>query len=225
MAPAPSIGGHDLLGGRLALDFANTVEPRTGPGQRDYLPDYCALADWSAHSGAVTAAEAADLRQAASADVERAAAIWRQALVVREALYRLVLAIVDDRPPLAADLQVVTRAFRRAQRHAMLAADTGTIRWRWDSPVDLERPLWEVASSAVEVLTTDDLSRLGACSRGTDGCGWVFFDATKNKSRRWCGMADCGTRAKARRLTERRREARGHAQPPHSPASSPPATP
>ncbi len=219
MAPEAAISEHDLLGGRLALDFVNTVEPRMGPGQRDYLPDYGALAAWSAHSGAVSTDEAAALRLAAFADAERRTAVWRRAIMMREALYRLVLAAAQSRPPQPADLEILTRACARAQQHAVLTADAGEIRWRWSSPTDLERPLWEVARSAVEILTTADANRLGVCRHGTDGCGWVFFDATKNRSRRWCGMADCGTRAKSRRLTERRRQARGNppaAVPPES---------
>jgi predicted RNA-binding Zn ribbon-like protein len=219
MSLAAAISEHDLLGGRLALDFVNTIEPRTGEGQRDFLPDYRALAAWSAHSGAVTADEAAGLLLAASADARRSTKVWRQAIEMREALYRLVLASAEGRPPLSQDLVVLTRASADAQRHAMLTADDGKIRWCWDSPRDLERPLWEVTRSGIEILTTDDASRLGVCRRGADGCGWVFFDATKNRSRRWCGMADCGTRAKARRLTERRRRARAEPElPPRSAA-------
>jgi predicted RNA-binding Zn ribbon-like protein len=217
MAPGTTIGEQDLFGGRLALDFANTVEPRTGSGQRDYLPDYRALAAWSAHSGAVTADEAAGLDLAASADAQQGSTVWQRAIALREALYRLVLAVTEGSPPQSQDLEVLTRAFSRAQRHAMLTVVGGKIRWSWDSPMDLERPLWEIASSAVEVLTSGDASRLGVCRHGADGCGWVFLDATKNRSRRWCGMADCGTRAKARRLTERRRQARGYRQAAASP--------
>lgn len=219
MTPAASISDHDLLGGRLALEFVNTLEPRIGPGQHDFLPDYHALAAWSAHSGAVTADEAAELAMAAATDAERANALWRRAIVMREALYRLFLAVAEGRRPPDEDLAALTRAFDRAQRHALLTAEAGEIRWHWDSPTDMERPLREIARSAVEILTTNDANRLGVCRHGTDGCGWVFFDATKNRSRRWCGMADCGTRAKARRLTERRRQARGH-----PPTSLPPAT-
>ena len=55
----PAVPDLELLGGILALDFVNTVEPRTGDGQVDFLPDYAALVAWSAHAGAVTRAEAA----------------------------------------------------------------------------------------------------------------------------------------------------------------------
>ena len=223
MGLAESVREQDLLGGRLALDFVNTVEPRIGPGQRDFLPDYAALAAWSAHSGAVTADEAASLDLAASRDGVRATAIWRRAIATREVLYRLLVAVAENDRPSPEDLAVLTRTFARAQQHAMLTADGRGVRWSWHSPTDLERPLWEVARSAVEILTTDDANRLGICRRATDGCGWVFFDATKNRSRRWCGMADCGARAKARRLSERRRQARRDPGPELQPSGRPEA--
>lgn len=30
-------------------------------------------------------------------------------------------------------------------------------------------------------------------------CGWLFVDRSRNRSRRWCEMATCGNRAKAKR--------------------------
>ncbi len=50
-------------------------------------------------------------------------------------------------------------------------------------------------------------SRVKAC-RGTD-CGWVFVDASRNSSRRWCEMASCGNRAKTATFRARRRAAAG----------------
>ena len=65
-----------------------------------------------------------------------------------------------------------------------------------------------VAMSAVELLCDVDLSHLGMCDVEHGGCGWFFIDNSKNKTRRWCTMDDCGAQAKARRLTERRRHQR-----------------
>ena len=39
-------------------------------------------------------------------------------------------------------------------------------------------------------------------------CGWFFLDTSRNKSRHWCSMTDCGNRAKARRHRARRQEER-----------------
>ena len=65
-----------------------------------------------------------------------------------------------------------------------------------------------VAHAAVEFLCDADPAHLGMCPVEDGGCGWVFIDRSRNLSRRWCTMDDCGSHAKARRLTERRRAAR-----------------
>lgn len=46
-------------------------------------------------------------------------------------------------------------------------------------------------------------SRLKACRR--DDCRWAFYDASKNRSGRWCAMAGCGDLMKARAYRERLR--------------------
>ena len=58
--------------------------------------------------------------------------------------------------------------------------------------------LWPVVQSAVDLMTSPELDRVGQCADDR-GCGWLFVDTTKNRSRRWCDMRDCGNRAKARR--------------------------
>ncbi|MCE7985865.1 MAG: hypothetical protein DYG89_32200 [Caldilinea sp. CFX5] len=40
------------------------------------------------------------------------------------------------------------------------------------------------------------------------GCGFLFIDTSKNRSRRWCSMESCGNRAKVQR--HRRRSAKDH---------------
>ena len=62
--------------------------------------------------------------------------------------------------------------------------------------------------AAVDLLTGPDAVRIKRCPVEQGGCGWVFVDRSRNSSRTWCRMADCGTAVKARRLTERRRQAR-----------------
>lgn len=46
-------------------------------------------------------------------------------------------------------------------------------------------------------------SRLKLCSSPT--CRWAFYDRSRNHSSRWCTMASCGNRAKARRFREHSR--------------------
>ncbi|MBD3886162.1 CGNR zinc finger domain-containing protein [Phormidium tenue FACHB-886] len=61
----------------------------------------------------------------------------------------------------------------------------------------MEYPLWLVIRSAEALLTDSHLNRVREWAE-TD-CGWVFLDMSRNRSRRWCDLEDCGNRAKARR--------------------------
>jgi predicted RNA-binding Zn ribbon-like protein len=69
-------------------------------------------------------------------------------------------------------------------------------------PVEPALPLWRVALSAREFLLAPSRERLRVCA--ADDCGWLFLDSSKAGRRRWCRMADCGNRAKARRHYARR---------------------
>lgn len=77
-------------------------------------------------------------------------------------------------------------------------------RWQWDHGDDLRSPLRALAHATVELLAEAPLDRLKRCA----GCRWLFLDASKNRSRHWCSMEECGTHAKKRRYVERRRAAR-----------------
>jgi len=63
------------------------------------------------------------------------------------------------------------------------------------SPV--RQALAQLAIAWSELVVTGEVVRLKRCAEHT--CGWVFWDVSKNRSRRWCSMRVCGNRAKARR--------------------------
>jgi predicted RNA-binding Zn ribbon-like protein len=64
-----------------------------------------------------------------------------------------------------------------------------------------------VAELALAVAATDasgELARLKSCAH----CRWVFYDTSKNRVGRWCSMAACGGRDKARQYRRRQAAAR-----------------
>jgi len=67
----------------------------------------------------------------------------------------------------------------------------------------LAAPLWPVAWSAADLLTSGRVARVRACADRR--CGWMFLDASRSRRRRWCSMEACGNRAKARRHYRRQR--------------------
>ena len=80
--------------------------------------------------------------------------------------------------------------------------------WAWerggeDGGGPLERPLWPVARSAAELLTSAKLGRVKVC--GGEGCGWMFLDESRNASRKWCESRDCGNRERVRQYLARKK--------------------
>ena len=93
--------------------------------------------------------------------------------------------------------RLVQRAGAAVERAELVRRESGFV-LAWDGD-HLERPLWPRAVSAVDLLRHGPLDRLKAC----EDCPWLFLDTSRNHSRRWCSMEDCGTRVKMRRYRAR----------------------
>jgi predicted RNA-binding Zn ribbon-like protein len=74
-----------------------------------------------------------------------------------------------------------------------------------------EAALGRILAVVADSMLTGSWSRLKGCA--SDDCQWVFYDASKNRSGRWCDMADCGNQAKGRAFRERRRIASRPSRP------------
>jgi predicted RNA-binding Zn ribbon-like protein len=211
-----SAGEMKLVGGRLCLDFINTVNGRKSNSPRreshslnsqvlsDKLREYSDLVEWSRHAGIITATEAERLIQAGKPKAGEARNVFDRAIALREALYRIGKAIITGRRPQKSDLETLNEELLRARTHERLAH--GPHGFTWESiggEAALDRMLWAVAHSGAELFTTGDLSRLRECC-GED-CGWLFEDISKNRSRQWCDMQNCGNLAKVRRFRTRLR--------------------
>jgi predicted RNA-binding Zn ribbon-like protein len=61
--------------------------------------------------------------------------------------------------------------------------------------------LGQIAAAAVGLVDAGRWDRLKICP--ADDCRWAFFDRSKNRSRHWCSMEDCGNRAKSRAFRQR----------------------
>jgi predicted RNA-binding Zn ribbon-like protein len=189
-----------VVGGNLALDFVNTG----GPGHGDEaLQSYQDVVAWAEHVGAVGPADTARLLRRAHRDPDTARAEFDRAVGVRDSLSALLGAVVEGRTPDASALAALRSEEARALDHARLVREGTRFTWAWDGDDHLARPIWLVAHAAVELLTGDRLDRIKRCG----GCPYLFFDESRNRSRRWCSMNDCGTDQKVRRFVVKRREA------------------
>lgn len=194
-----------LRGDWLCLDFANSVDDRTGDHPRDSLGAYADLVRWGWHASVLTDAERDELLATGRARPEEAAAVFARAIDLREAIYRAFAAIAAGENPAAPDLATIQDAHLTALGHARLTRGDERFDWTLDADPALDHPLWPIALSAVDLLTSDRLSRVKQCP--CDDCGWLFLDVSKNATRRWCSMDSCGSRAKMRRQYARRKAA------------------
>jgi predicted RNA-binding Zn ribbon-like protein len=60
-----------------------------------------------------------------------------------------------------------------------------------------------VAASFSEMLARGDPTRVKLCAN--PDCGWVIYDESRNRTRRWCDASECGNLLKVRRFRKRRR--------------------
>jgi predicted RNA-binding Zn ribbon-like protein len=194
MSPRP--GELRLIGGALCLDYCNTIAWRTSPEPIDRLGDYHALLAWSVHANTVSARHANALRAAARSRPTAAAAAYARAVTLRKHVSAVFGAIATAALPQASDLDACRKAYADALLEGRLRLELREATLEWPSAIALDRPLWPVADSAWQLLTSTRLPRVGLC--GGRGCGWLFLDETRNGSRRWCSDDDCGRRERVR---------------------------
>ena len=200
--------GKELVGGRICLDFANTISEHEPEPVNESLHGYDDLVWWALRADIVPEAEAEKLFARAAAHPDEAAGVFARAMALREAVFRIFAAAAERRDPDPADLEVLNRELALAMPHARVAAiprEACTCDWAWEETGDLDRVLWPVARSAAEALTSEDVRRIGQCAG--ESCQWLYVDTSRNHSRRWCVMADCGNRAKAKRHYHRQKQA------------------
>lgn len=191
-----------IVGGNLALDFANSVDDPFGPQRFDHVADYRSLAAWSLRIGTVSDRSAAALRQIAEDHPRQARATVRRAKELRAGINETFGAIVNDRSPVAG-WQRLRPFVTSAMRHAEVTSAAPHLSLAWDFS-ELESPLWPIAEAAYRLLVGPETHRLKRCA----GCPWLFLDRSKNHSRRWCTMEICGTDEKIRRYVTKRADRR-----------------
>ncbi|HXY41711.1 MAG TPA: CGNR zinc finger domain-containing protein [Vicinamibacteria bacterium] len=202
-------GTMSLVGGDPTLDFVNTVGGRRpqpgGEGSvviRDKLVSYADLLAWSRHAGLLPERSLRRLDRLALVQPAEATAVLAQAVELREALHRALKVLMTGRDPRPADLRLLDRELRRARESERLVRGPGRLTWSTHvADARLESVLDPVRRAASALLTSAELPRLRQCS-GQD-CGWLFLDRSRNRSRHWCTMQDCGNRTKVRRFRAR----------------------
>ena len=174
------------LAGDAALELCNTFAGWGEDAGREYLLSYEHLVVWASERGFVGGSEAIEVARVARARPGEAARVLERAKRLRAAFFAVAAgeATDEDRAAVAREVE--------------LAASTARLEWglqgaAWILPATLELPLLAVARRIGSFVL--DPIRVGRCPGSR--CGWLFADPRGR--RRWCSMATCGNRAKARR--------------------------
>ncbi|MFC4809765.1 CGNR zinc finger domain-containing protein [Paenibacillus sp. GCM10023250] len=195
-----------MVGERLCMDFINTVSWRESTDKRrDWFTNYAELADWCVHAGVLTGRQAETLLAGAEETPAEAEAVLKQAIDMRETMYRIFKSVAQETSPHTTDLKRFNESVSRFYRTLQVIHENETGRFALKfghAEHNLNAMLAPILQSAVELLvSSSDLTRVKQCEG--DPCGWLFLDTSRNRSRRWCSMADCGNRAKARRFHQK----------------------
>jgi predicted RNA-binding Zn ribbon-like protein len=191
--------------GPLVLDYANTLDWHASAAPIENLIDYPTLVKWALDKKILPAAEADHLLEAARQNPQKAEEILHEAIDLRESIYRILVSAIDQQQPDLADLQRIDNWSTRLLPLRTLVPEDGDLKWKWSTPEKMDQVLAPVVVSALNLITAPELHRVGQCADDR-GCGWLFLDLSKNRSRQWCSMEGCGNRAKAKRHYQKARQ-------------------
>ena len=194
-----------LLGGRLCLDFVNTLDWRGREAPQEFLNTFHDLVIWSRHVGITSQEEARQLDRLADQSVSNAGEVLNRAIRLRETIYCLFSARIAGQKPDKRDLDLFNENLSLSMKDSKITRTADG--YSWDNTGNKKQIDWilnPIIRSAVEMLVSDEVKRVKICA--DPACGWLFIDTSRNRSRRWCDMKDCGNRAKAGRFYRRRKK-------------------
>lgn len=188
------------VSGHPALELCNSVAGWAASTRKDYLRSYDHLALLARQCGLIDPELTRRARQLAFADPDRATDVLATAKALREELYA-VLTRHPPAPPAAERLAAMVGGQLAGALALGSAAGPDPPRWHPAAAAGVRLPLVGFALATFRLFDSGQADRVSACP-GT-GCGWLFLNETGR--RRWCIMAVCGNRAKARRFADRHR--------------------
>lgn len=200
----------------LCLDLLKTRGWESRDRDDDVLDAPVRVIAWARKRRLLSSSEARRLRAAARDDARRLRGALADVRELRGLLHRMFDRVADGELPDGSDLRALEDYLAASAQKLALGTDAdGGVSWQWtdrdvpltDMPPDglgdalAARLVGAVARSAADLLTSGELERVKVCD--AHDCGWFFVDLSRNRSRRWCDMAGCGNRDKARRYRAR----------------------
>lgn len=188
--------------GKLCLAFADTARDAD---KHEELLGIGDLLQWAIRAGVLSPAESGRMARHYADNRRQAAADLASAIAVRDRLRSVFTGIANGGPLRDRDLSELNSALARTPARLSIHAHSGSVRTQWVSAAEgLPQVLFPVLADAVNLLAGDRRERIRECASAE--CTMLFVDESRNSSRRWCDMKECGNRMKARRHYARTRK-------------------
>lgn len=196
----------EFIAGALCLEFANTIHNWHAEDPGEELHAICDLLQWAKEAGLLSSADYYRLAAHYNRNPRKAAAALGKGTAARNLLLSIFAGIANGRSVSAARLSELNSALAQAPGLLRARKNSGRIETEWTSAAGgLQQVLFAVLASAAELLASNRVARVRSCASAD--CTWLFVDESRNRSRRWCDMSDCGNRMKARRHYQRAKAA------------------
>ena len=191
----------DFGGGHVVLDFNNTVAWASRGSRNDRVGSPSMLILWAAEAKLISHTESVRLRRRLRTKYQIATGELTKAHRLRQVLHEMLIAAGQRRQPTSDFLAEFTQHLRKAVKSTNPEWREGCLQWLPNPAKSLISIVDHIAWRAGEFFASADFDRLRSCAN--PACGWFFIDRSKNKSRRWCMMRECGDRAKSKRYYEK----------------------
>jgi len=197
-----------LLGGRLALDFANLPSlPASGSSNGLSWEE---LVEFLQVARIVSPERGEELLALTESDPQAAFELLNRAQRLRDSLRRCFDSLAKKQRVPRESVEPINEILRVTEGHDELVESSRS--WGIEYVArenSLDWLLAAVARSAAELITEGEATRVRLCAN--PGCSLFFYDNSRTHRRRWCSMSLCGNRHKvaafARRHATRRRSA------------------
>jgi predicted RNA-binding Zn ribbon-like protein len=186
-------------GNHPALNFVNTLDERLSDAPLERLPSYAALLSFVLQARLIDGATATKLNRYDGETTARR--VLADAIAFRENLHEVLRSCLSGKAPASAEIAALNAQMATTLDHRRLIVTPRGAAWTWDDPLAVQRPLWELAVAAENLLFHAHFQRAQKCA--ASDCGTLFLDLSKAGRRKWCSMANCGNRDKVRRFRSR----------------------
>src|SRR5438477_92083 len=139
----------------LGRDFCHSVGGKRGVRAREYLNSYRDFLSWCEQAGLTENSLSEARRREAARQPAEGAVVLNRAITLREAIYRIFLAVAEHKQPAERDLSALNAELGRSLNRLCVIQVKNGFGWQWSADSGaLDHALGPIARSAADLLTS-----------------------------------------------------------------------